>query len=163
MDQIFVYPWREYAGNVERYRRRNANRTVAFRAKDAMGEVIGTYPTWGQAKTAVVDEWHRAHGNPRLIVTEDGTGRTIVRGDTVTSFRGEIGTFDCVSARGCTGTWKVTVDGREYYHTVWNVTVTEERDGERNCPQCGERVPPRVIHRLDAHGNCHPMAEATPR
>lgn len=64
-------------------------------------------------------------GNPRLVVTENDTGRVISHGDTVTDCGGRQGTFGSVSSRGRTGTWKVTVDDREYYHSVWNLTVTE--------------------------------------
>lgn len=56
-------------------------------------------------------------------VTDDN-GREINRGDTVTNFRDETGTFERVT-RGVeyNGTAKVVVSSREYYSTVWNLTV----------------------------------------
>ena len=52
-------------------------------------------------------------------------GDTVERGDTVTDFRGDTGTFTMVTGFGRTGTPKVLVDGREYYARVWGLTVNE--------------------------------------
>lgn len=120
-DAVFVYPWREYAGEVDSSRR---NGVWRYRATDAFGILLGTFSGYVDAKDAVKREWHRAHGNPRLVVT-DGGGRLVDVGDVVTDFRGDTGIFEGVTSRGRTGTWKVTVDGREYYDSVFNLTVTQ--------------------------------------
>lgn len=122
---IYMYPWRDYAGQVTSVRRNGALR---HRAYDVEGKHLGTFEAYSDAKETVQDSWRKAHGNPRLLVTEKGTDRLVWPGDTVTDFRGNVGTFNGVSDRGRTGTWKVTVDGREYYHTVFNLIVTEVRD-----------------------------------
>lgn len=54
----------------------------------------------------------------------DANGK-VERGDTVVSFRGELGTFSMVSGIGRTGTPKVIVNGREYNADVWGLEVNE--------------------------------------
>ncbi len=57
-------------------------------------------------------------------VTNNTTGQEVHKGDTLTNFRGETGTFQMVT-RGTeyNGTAKILVDGSESYERVWNVTV----------------------------------------
>jgi hypothetical protein len=61
----------------------------------------------------------------------DRQGSPVRKGDPVTDFRGDSGTFTGVS-RGPEGgrTAKVIVDGAEYYASVWGLTVEAAEAGQ---------------------------------
>jgi hypothetical protein len=65
----------------------------------------------------------------RAYRKSDGT--EVRRGDTVTDFRGDTGTFQCATrAPGDGRTGKVMVSGGETYMTVWDLVVREVPDRE---------------------------------
>lgn len=134
MYQQYVYPWREYTGDV--VTRQLPGGITKYWAVPPSGLSKGVFPGFSEAADALRAQWMRENGNPRLVAIEDSTGRELSHGDMVTDFRGEATSmFVGITSRGRTGTWKITVrldHGRsidmEYNASVYGVTVKEIRD-----------------------------------